>query len=79
MASREAQAIAEKYIPDFGDGNWGQAMRAGKVNGLARDIDALRIADLEAAWAVLRNAADKSVLREHIMSLRATQRKGTNP
>lgn len=48
MPSSEAIQIAEKYTPDCG-GNWGQELRAGKVNGLALAIDELRVRDLEVA------------------------------
>lgn len=38
--------IAEQYTPDCG-GGFGEKLRAGKVNGLARSIDELRVRDLE--------------------------------
>ena len=77
MPSREALEIAERYTPDCG-GGLGLALRAGKVNGLARDIDELRVRDLE--WCIKQFEDDQLLsgpesVYEQLAALRDAQRK----
>lgn len=68
MPSKEALEIAEKYIPDCG-GDWGKSMRDGKVNGLARDIDGLRIMDLEKLGGWMTTESDRQSVAQVIYKI----------